>query len=244
MRCSWESRGLAPWRELQGSNTPLPKKILHFALCIIAGPFQFEITKTYDLISGGCKGGAVLLIIRDIVFRRTINGPLFCQDLHNLWCCRELSLENVVFGELNMYNFRSLLVYIYKVFIFWWGLKDTQAPLPLQILRELSTQAPPLTSEACDGYSSFLFFFFLFLLSFSFLPLFSFSSFLSLSSLPFVFFFNFLIFFLQILWGVLNYTKTNQLIISYDIQIFEGWETAYFLFITATKWMKWNKSFM
>ena len=51
------SRGLAPWRELQGGNTPLPKKILHFALCIIAGPFQFEITKTYDLISGGCKGG-------------------------------------------------------------------------------------------------------------------------------------------------------------------------------------------
>ena len=62
------SRGLAPWRGLQGGNVPCLRRKLHFAsqICIISGPFWSEFQKYYDF---WWSQGAVLLFLKECVFR-------------------------------------------------------------------------------------------------------------------------------------------------------------------------------
>ena len=76
--------------------------------------FFSEITEICDF--RWSQGGS-FLFIRECIFRGTINSQfqsLFCQKSYvciRFWGCKgSLALENFVFGELNMHNFRSFSV--------------------------------------------------------------------------------------------------------------------------------------
>ena len=67
------SRGLAPWRGLQGGNVPCLGGKLYFAsqICIISGPFWSEFQKYYGVVARGSPSflKRILLFLKECAFR-------------------------------------------------------------------------------------------------------------------------------------------------------------------------------
>ena len=123
------SRGLAPWRGLQGGNVPCLRGKLYFAsqICIISGPFWSEFQKYYDF---WWSQGAVLLFLKECVFwnhKCTILVPFLSKvkrrSIYNFGgrkgavppCLRKCC---ILLAKLH--HFRPFLSKFTEIYNFWW----------------------------------------------------------------------------------------------------------------------------